>query len=128
VKFIAEGILAVSGPQWRSEKQATDLSDAKRLAAAFQNTQGFPLVVLCDDAEFVSASFDNFLWATFTRSNPSHDVHGIGEFTTNKHFGATVGIVIDARIKPHHAPALAVDPSIRSLASEILERALRQNR
>ncbi|MEY4065710.1 MAG: hypothetical protein RIR26_1918 [Pseudomonadota bacterium] len=128
VKFIAEGILAVSGPQWRSEMQATDLSDAKRLAAAFQNTQGFPLVVLCDDAEFVSASFDNFLWATFTRSNPSHDVHGIGEFTTNKHFGATVGIVIDARIKPHHAPALAVDPSIRSLASEILERALRQNR
>jgi 4-hydroxy-3-polyprenylbenzoate decarboxylase len=128
MKCVAPGILAVSGPAWQSENQNSEVSDAKQLATAFENEVGFPLIVLCDDAEFVSATFENFLWVTFTRSNPSHDVHGIGEFTSNKHFGATRGILIDARRKPHHAPALDVAPSIKALASEILDRALRQSR
>ncbi|MCC6448472.1 MAG: 3-octaprenyl-4-hydroxybenzoate carboxy-lyase, partial [Chitinophagaceae bacterium] len=47
-----------------------------------------------------------------TRSNPSHDIYGIGSFTENKHWGCKGSLVIDARIKPHHAPPLEKDPEI----------------
>ncbi|HEY2727584.1 MAG TPA: 3-octaprenyl-4-hydroxybenzoate carboxy-lyase, partial [Parafilimonas sp.] len=44
-----------------------------------------------------------------TRCNPSHDIDGINSFYENKHWGCT-NLIIDARIKPHHAPVLEKDP------------------
>jgi 4-hydroxy-3-polyprenylbenzoate decarboxylase len=52
------------------------------------------------------------MWVTFTRSNPAPDVHGVGEFTQQKHWGCTGPLVIDARIKPHHAPPLIEDAAV----------------
>lgn len=72
----------------------------------------FPLVVLVDDSDFTARSLSNFLWVTFTRSNPAADVHGIAAFQRQKHFGCEQTLVIDARIKPHHAPPLQEDPAI----------------
>ena len=72
----------------------------------------FPLIVLVDDAEFTARSLDNFLWVTFTRSNPAADIDGIGAFTEQKHWGCAGSLIIDARIKPHHAPPLLEDPAI----------------
>ena len=72
----------------------------------------FPLIVLVDDAEFTSQTLSNFLWVTFTRSNPAADIGGIGAFTRQKHWGCTGSLVIDARIKPHHAPPLVEDPEV----------------
>ncbi len=72
----------------------------------------FPLVVLCDDAEFCARTLDNFLWVTFTRSNPAVDVHGIDEFYAHKAWGCRGSIIIDARIKPHHAPPLVMDKRV----------------
>src|SRR4029079_14601253 len=69
----------------------------------------FPLIVVVDDPDFVARSLNNFLWVTFTRSNPAADVHGFGEFTRQKHWGCAGPLVIDARIKPHHAPPLIPD-------------------
>ena len=57
---------------------------------------------------------NNFLWTTFTRSNPAVDVRGIGEFTDDKHWGCRGSLVIDARSKPHHAPPLVEDPQRRA--------------
>lgn len=71
-----------------------------------------PLVVLVDDPAFAAASLANFLWVTFTRSNPSHDVHGVGASVVHKHWGCTGPLVIDARIKPWHAPPLVEDPEV----------------
>lgn len=71
---------------------------------------GVPMIVLCDDAIFTAASMHNYLWVTFTRCNPSHDIYGIGSFTVHKHWGCKGPLVIDARIKPHHAPPLEKDP------------------
>jgi 4-hydroxy-3-polyprenylbenzoate decarboxylase len=48
----------------------------------------------------------------FTRSNPAADVHGVGAFTWQKHWGCAGALVIDARIKPHHAPPLEEDPAV----------------
>jgi 4-hydroxy-3-polyprenylbenzoate decarboxylase len=47
----------------------------------------FPLVVVVDDSGFTARTLNNFLWVTFTRANPASDLHGIGEFTHNKHWG-----------------------------------------
>ncbi len=69
----------------------------------------FPLVVVCDDSEFASRTIDNFVWTTFTRSNPAIDVYGIGATHRDKHFGCTGSLVVDARTKPHHAPGLHED-------------------
>ncbi len=72
-----------------------------------------PLVVLTEDADFTSRSVSNFVWVSFTRSNPSHDVHGVGSFTEHKHWGCRGPLVIDARLKRHHAPPLVEDPAVR---------------
>ncbi len=72
----------------------------------------FPLVVLVDDSAFTARTLNNFLWVTFTRSNPAADVYGVGAFTQQKHWGCTGSLVIDARIKPHHAPPLEEDPAV----------------
>ena len=70
-----------------------------------------PLIIIADDAAFVSQALNNFLWVAFTRCNPSHDVYGINSFTENKHWGCNGPLVIDARIKPHHAPPVEKDPA-----------------
>jgi 4-hydroxy-3-polyprenylbenzoate decarboxylase len=81
-----------------------------------------PLIILCDDAEFVAEKINNFLWVAFTRSNPSHDIYGINAFTHNKHWGCNGPMVIDARLKPHHAPVLEKDPSIERKIDHIFEK------
>jgi 4-hydroxy-3-polyprenylbenzoate decarboxylase len=69
-------------------------------------------VVLVDDSEFCGRSLDNFLWVTFSRSNPATDVGGIAAATVHKHWGCRGSLVIDARRKPHHAPLLVEDPQV----------------
>ena len=76
------------------------------------NWSGLRLVVLVDDSEFTSQSLNNFLWVTFTRSNPATDIDGVGAFTEHKHWGCTGPLVIDARSKPHHAPPLIEDRQV----------------
>ncbi|MEK3916367.1 UbiD family decarboxylase [Paenibacillus sp. FSL H7-0331] len=70
-----------------------------------------PMIILCDDSPFMSATINNFLWATFTRSNPAKDIYGVNSYYENKHW-ACDNMIIDARIKPHHAPPLIADPTI----------------
>jgi 4-hydroxy-3-polyprenylbenzoate decarboxylase len=73
---------------------------------------GFPLAVLADDAAFVSANLGNFLWTSFTRSDPARDLHGAGAFVEDKHWGCRGTLILDARSKPWHAPALEPDPQV----------------
>jgi len=72
----------------------------------------FPLIVLVDDSEFTARSLRNFLWVTFTRSNPASDTYGIAPSYEDKHWGCNGSLVIDARIKPHHSPPLTEDPKV----------------
>ena len=75
--------------------------------------------MIVDDSEFTARSERNFLWVTFTRSNPAADIEGIGSFIDQKHWGCTGPLVIDARIKPHHAPPLVDDPEIERRVDEL---------
>ena len=95
--------------QQQLEEQATALA-------------GTALIILCDDAAFVAATLNNFLWVSFTRCNPSHDIHGVGAFSQNKHWGCTGPLMIDARIKPHHAPPLVLDPEVEKRIDRLWEK------
>ncbi len=80
------------------------------------------LLIICDDAGFLTADFNNFLWATFTRSNPSHDVYGINAGIEFKHFGCEGPMIIDARIKPHHAPPLEKEDTVEKRIDELWKK------
>ena len=67
--------------------------------------EGIALITIVDDSSFVQEDFSNWLWVTFTRSNPANDVYGLHAETKHKHFSCSIP-VIDARIKEHHAPIL----------------------
>ena len=70
------------------------------------------MFVIVNDSAFVTVSLGFLLWTVFTRSNPASDIHGIGASTVNKHWQCQGALVIDARIKPHHAPPLIADPEV----------------
>jgi 4-hydroxy-3-polyprenylbenzoate decarboxylase len=108
------GILVVQGPRYEAETGGRDHA-VERFCAAYNRQDAinaFPLVVVVDDGDQAARSLANFLWITFTRSNPAADIHGIEPLVVNKHWGCQGSLVIDARIKPHHAPPLVEDPEI----------------
>jgi len=81
-----------------------------------------PVIVLCDDAAFAAANLRNFLWITFTKCNPSHDMYGVGSFTEFKHWGCKGPLMFDARTKPHHAPALEKDATVEKNIDRIFNK------
>lgn len=106
------GILCVEGTRfmdYAGESHALDQWISHQYTGSWQ---GIALIVICDDTAFTAANWENFIWVAFTRSNPSHDVYGIGPFTIFKHWGCRGPLIIDARIKPQHAPVLVPDPAI----------------
>ncbi|MEN0062318.1 MAG: UbiD family decarboxylase [Myxococcota bacterium] len=110
--FVMPGVLAVGGPAWEA-------GGARALASALAEDPAFrgldtawPWVVLVDDPDDVSKRLRDFLWVTFTRTNPSHDIFGVDETIEHKHWMCRGSMVLDARIKPHHAPPLVEDPDV----------------
>ena len=105
------GVLVVKAPAASDDRPPPDFDAV--FQSAFPNPKSeVRLIVLADDAEFTARTLDNFLWVTFTRSNPAADVHGIDAFTEDKHWGCRGPLIIDARLKPHHAPPLEEDPVV----------------
>ncbi|HEV3259476.1 MAG TPA: UbiD family decarboxylase [Gemmataceae bacterium] len=111
VRVALPGVLVVQSPPFKpaGESAAEQFCQALAPDAALN---AFPLVVLADDSDFAARTLNNFLWVTFTRSNPAADVYGVGAFTRQKHWGCEGSLVIDARIKPHHAPPLVEDVEV----------------
>jgi 4-hydroxy-3-polyprenylbenzoate decarboxylase len=105
------GILAVQGPSYVGEGESARV----RFCAAYtthSELNRFPLIVIVDDSQFTARNVANFLWVVFTRSDPATDIDGIGAVVEHKHWGCHGSLVIDARIKPHHAPPLVEDPQV----------------
>lgn len=110
-RVIIPGVFAVSAPPFISKE---NYQDNNQLITYLENYQldEFPLCIVCDDSNFMSQNISNFIWATFTRTNPSHDIHGVRSFIENKHWGCKGTLLFDARVKTHHAPPLITDPKI----------------
>ena len=75
--------------------------------------------MICDDRHFTAATLNNFLWVSFTRSNPATDIYGIDEETRGRHWGCRGPLVIDARVKPFHAPPLVDDPAMERRVDQL---------
>jgi 4-hydroxy-3-polyprenylbenzoate decarboxylase len=105
------GVIALQTTTFSSYETAEkELQVLTSQSTVFTNKlKGVAMIVICDDATFTAASLHNYLWVTYTRCNPSHDIYGIAEFTQHKHWGCRGPIIVDARIKPHHAPPLIPD-------------------
>ena len=78
--------------------------------ARWPQREAFPLVTVCDDAAFCAASPSNWLWTTFSRSDPATDTYGAHGRTHARHWSCEAPLILDARLKPFHAPPLEEDP------------------
>ncbi|CAA9258726.1 MAG: UbiD family decarboxylase associated with menaquinone via futalosine [uncultured Chloroflexi bacterium] len=89
------GCLVVRGRPYAEEPR-----QAERIAghAAWD---GWPMVVLADDAEIAESS-ERFLWAAFTRFEPGGDMWPAGRELVRHHVTYRAPIVIDARMKPQY--------------------------
>lgn len=116
------GILMIKGIPFSTSSDQINEMDALSLALRGIDMSGLPLIVVCDDAEFASASVNNLVWITFTRSNPAADIFGVEAFTINKHWGCNGSVIIDARKKPHHAPELIKDEAIEKKIDRFWEK------
>ncbi|MEY3436034.1 MAG: hypothetical protein RL335_490 [Bacteroidota bacterium] len=127
--LVMPGIIAIeTGAYTSQEKAIKELEEINELLAPHQSDLlGTPLLILCDQASFIAETVNNFLWVTFTRSNPSHDIYGVNSFHTHKHWGCNGPLIIDARKKPHHAPALIADPDVERRISPIVDKILQNN-
>lgn len=112
--FFAPGILVVGAPPHALGRDEPDpaMEDMARALEQAGDLSGFPLVVAVDDAAFAAHDWDNFLWVTFTRSDPASDSYGAGAFSHAKHWGCAGPLVLDARLKTYHAPPLEPDPAV----------------
>ncbi|WP_148931347.1 UbiD family decarboxylase [Paenibacillus methanolicus] len=121
-RLIMPGAVALQGPAFanyaEAERELGLLGEAIRERGDLSEC---PLIVICDDSDFMTAKFDNFLWAAFTRSNPSHDIHGVNAGYAYKHWGCD-NLIVDARLKPHHAPPLIPDPAVEKRVERLFAK------
>lgn len=129
-KMVMPGVLAIEFPRTSStyNHSATAQEVRTKLTVLEQSWGGcdamreWRLIVIVDDSDFTASKLANFLWVTFTRSNPATDIYGVQEWTEDKHWGCNGPLVIDARIKPHHAPPLAEDPAVSAKIDALAAR------
>lgn len=111
-RVVMPGVVAIESSEFtnydNAKKEAEALSEAVLERGELPTC---PIILLCDDSRFLAEDFSNFLWVTFTRSNPSHDIYGINSTFEFKHWGCD-NMIIDIRSKPHHAPPLIPDPTV----------------
>lgn len=92
-KVLCGGCLVVEGAAYEK-----DMHLAERIAT-LNYFRDFQIVVLHDSIEYAEST-DKFLWATWTRFNPSTDVYASETKVVNNHIAYRAPIVIDARMKP----------------------------
>lgn len=117
------GVVALQSKKFTTYSVAQNdmalLNDQLKDKADLQNVA---FIIICDDSNFISDTLNNYLWITFTRCNPSHDIYGIDPFTNYKHWGCKGPLVIDARIKPHHAPPVEKDSATEKKIDRLFAR------
>ena len=92
-KVFCGGCLVLEGAEYEKDKTLPE-----RIAES-NYFKDFEVVVLHDSIEFADST-DKFLWATWTRFNPSTDIYAKEIKVVNNHISYTAPIIIDARMKP----------------------------
>ncbi len=112
VHVVMPGVVAVSFINFKDYATAgQEISELAEVLSG-QDLEAWPMMILTEDSQWLSEHLNNFLWATFTRSQPARDIYGVHARTIDKHWTCSTPLIIDARIKPHHAPELETDPEV----------------
>jgi 4-hydroxy-3-polyprenylbenzoate decarboxylase len=117
--LIMPGVIALNASKMNTGLLQTLLNG---LGTELLEKMGVALLVLTEDAAWMASEMNNFLWAAFTRANPSHDIDGVDAFVSNKHWGCKGPLIIDATIKKHHAPPVLKDPEVEKRVDAILAK------
>ncbi len=122
-RLILPGIVCLETKKFsdytNAEKEMQQLN--QQLLSSANILKEIALIIICDDASFVAGNLNNFLWVTFTRCNPAHDIYGINSFYAHKHWSCDA-VILDARIKPHHAPVLEKDAATEKKIERIFNK------
>ncbi|RYF89085.1 MAG: UbiD family decarboxylase [Chitinophagaceae bacterium] len=122
--LVMPGVVALQTKAFSNYETAHDEMNMldEQLKHFSDELNGVAMIIVGDDAGFIAEKLNNFLWAGFTRCNPSHDIYGIDAFTKNKHWGCNGPLVMDARVKPHHAPTLVKDVSVEKTIDKLFKK------
>ena len=80
-KLIIPGVVALKGNPFTNYTQAIlEINELDQQLRGIENEwkeqNGLPeeivMIVVCDDSDFITATFNNFLWATFTKIGRAH--------------------------------------------------------
>ncbi len=117
--LVMPGVIAVNASTYSTSALQNALIGQ---GEALLEQEGVVFIIRTEDPKWMASDLNNFLWAAFTRTNPSHDIEAIDAFTINKHWGAKGPLVFDATIKPHHAPPVLKDAAVEKRVDGILEK------
>ena len=118
-KLVLPGIIALDAALINTKGLQEKL---KGQGANLLNELGVVMLILTENPSWMAETINNFLWACFTRTNPSHDMEGVDSFIDQKHWGANGPLIFDATIKKHHAPPVEKNAAIEKRVDTILAK------
>ena len=118
-KLVLPGIIALDAALINTKGLQEKL---KGKGANLLNELGIVMLILTENPSWMAEEINNFLWACFTRTNPSHDMDGVDSFIDQKHWGANGPLIFDATIKKHHAPPVEKNAAIEKRVDEVLAK------
>jgi 4-hydroxy-3-polyprenylbenzoate decarboxylase len=118
-KLVLPGIIALDAALINTKGVQEKL---KGRGANLLNELGVVMLILTENPSWMAEESNNFLWACFTRTNPSHDMEGVDSFIDQKHWGANGPLIFDATIKKHHAPPVEKNAAIEKRVDEVLAK------
>jgi 4-hydroxy-3-polyprenylbenzoate decarboxylase len=113
------GVVMLNWKTYSTQQLAAAEIDVLIIQLQTLNLEGIVQIILYDDFETTHMQLNDYLWITYTRSNPSHDIYGVNAYTEYKHWACKGPIIIDARKKPHHAPELKLNKMVEA---NVIER------
>ena len=130
--IVMKGVLIIEGPSFATVTNDSTIEkcdkktfhELKEALACWDFRENYPWISVIDEDALSSDNIlSDFLWFTFTRSDPAQDIYGLDESVCNKHWKCKAPLIIDARIKPHHQKQLTDPAEITSKAKQILKDA-----
>ncbi len=126
-KIAMKGVLAIQRNATGAAPSSDDITPLLDALTKWQFRENYPWVSIVDDTSTIGGStqksLDDFIWMTFTRSDPAQDAYGPDAHFVDKHWSIQAPLVIDARIKPRHQKPLSVPETVIGDASKILDNA-----
>ena len=122
--IVMDGVLLLECSATFSAEKSDAIDTLKQSLAHWEFRENYPWISVIDNGALSTNNvLSDFLWLTFTRSDPAQDIYGFDESICDKHWKCKAPLIIDARVKPHHQKQLTVSAEIQTRAKQILKDA-----